>query len=50
MKYKCLMIDHDDTTVDSTPSIHHLAHIEQMKQLGRSHEALDLESLIFNHS
>ncbi|MCF6335217.1 MAG: HAD hydrolase-like protein [Spirochaetales bacterium] len=43
MKYKCLMIDHDDTTVDSTPSIHHPAHLEQMKQLGRSHEALSLE-------
>ena len=43
MKYKCLMIDHDDTTVDSTPSIHHPAHIEQMRQLGRSNEALNLE-------
>jgi beta-phosphoglucomutase-like phosphatase (HAD superfamily) len=43
MKYKCLMIDHDDTSVDSTPSIHHPAHIEQMKQLGRSHQALKLE-------
>ncbi|MCD6398083.1 MAG: HAD family phosphatase [Spirochaetaceae bacterium] len=43
MKYKCLMIDHDDTTVDSTPTIHHPAHIEQMRQLGRSHEALNLE-------
>ncbi len=37
------MIDHDDTTVDSTPSIHHPAHIEQMKRLGRSHQALNLE-------
>jgi len=37
------MIDHDDTTVDSTPSIHHPAHIEQMKQLGRSHQASNLE-------
>ncbi len=37
------MLDHDDTAVDSTPSIHHPAHIEQMKQLGRSHQALNLE-------
>jgi beta-phosphoglucomutase-like phosphatase (HAD superfamily) len=43
MKYKCLMIDHDDTAVDSTPSIHHPAHLEQMKQLGRSHQASSLE-------
>ena len=43
MKYRCLMIDHDDTAVDSTPSIHHPAHIEQMRQLGRSHQALNLE-------
>lgn len=42
MKYCCLMIDHDDTAVDSTPTIHHPAHIEQMRQLGRSHEALSL--------
>ncbi len=37
------MIDHDDTAVDSTPSIHHPAHIEQMKQLGKSHQASDLK-------
>lgn len=37
------MIDHDDTTVDSTPAIHHPAHIEQMRQLGRPHQALNLE-------
>jgi phosphoglycolate phosphatase-like HAD superfamily hydrolase len=36
------MIDHDDTAVDSTPSIHHPAHIEQMRQLGRSHQASSL--------
>ena len=36
------MIDHDDTAVDSTPSIHHPAHLEQMKQLGRSHQASSL--------
>ncbi len=36
------MIDHDDTAVDSTPTIHHPAHIEQMRQLGRSHQASSL--------
>lgn len=43
MKYKCLLIDHDDTTVDSTAAIHHPAHLEQMRQLGRSHQASTLE-------
>ncbi len=37
------MIDHDDTAVDSTPYIHHPAHLEQMKQLGRSHQASSLD-------
>lgn len=37
------MIDHDDTAVDSTLAIHYPAHIEQMRQLGRSHQALSLE-------
>jgi len=43
MKYKCLIIDHDDTTVDSTPSIHYLAHREQMKRIGREKEISTLE-------
>ncbi len=40
MKYSCLLIDHDDTSVNSSPSIHHPAHIEQMKRLGREDEAV----------
>ena len=43
MKYKCLVIDHDDTTVDSTPAIHYLAHQEQMRRLGRESETSTLE-------
>jgi phosphoglycolate phosphatase/pyrophosphatase PpaX len=43
MKYKCLLIDHDDTTVDSTPIIHHVAHLEQMRRLNRSNQAVSLE-------
>lgn len=33
MKYKCLILDHDDTSVQSTPHIHYPAHLEVMKQL-----------------
>jgi len=43
MNYRCLIIDHDDTTVDSTPSVHHKAHLEQMRRLGRQHQALTLQ-------
>jgi len=43
MKYKCLVIDHDDTTVDSTPSIHYLAHQEQMRRIGREKQTSTLE-------
>jgi len=43
MNYQCLLIDHDDTTVDSTPVIHHKAHLEQMRRLNRSRQAVSLE-------
>ncbi len=43
MKYKCLIIDHDDTTVDSTPAIHFLAHQEQMRRIGRESQTSTLE-------
>ena len=43
MRYPCLLIDHDDTAVDSTPAVHYQAHLEQMRRLGRHSEALSLE-------
>lgn len=33
MNYRCLVLDHDDTTVDSSPSIHHPAHVEQIRTI-----------------
>ena len=33
LRYKCLFLDHDDTSVNSTPTIHHKAHIEVMKKM-----------------
>ena len=30
LRYRCLIIDHDDTAVDSTARIHYPAHIEVM--------------------
>ncbi len=43
LKYKCLIIDHDDTAVDSTSSIHHPAHLEAMKILRPGLVPVDLE-------
>ena len=31
LRYKCLFLDHDDTSVNSTPLIHYPAHLEVMK-------------------
>ncbi|MCI7790568.1 MAG: HAD hydrolase-like protein, partial [Lachnospiraceae bacterium] len=31
MKYKCLVLDHDDTVVDSTASIHYPAFLEALR-------------------
>jgi len=43
LRYKAILIDHDDTAVDSTPHIHHPAHQEQMRRLDRVKETLNLE-------
>jgi phosphoglycolate phosphatase/pyrophosphatase PpaX len=33
MKYRCLLLDHDDTAVDSTAAVHYPAHLEALKIL-----------------
>ena len=33
MKFQCLILDHDDTAVDSTREIHYPAHLEVMQTL-----------------
>ena len=33
MKYKCLVLDHDDTTVNSTPCIHYPAFLKILEEL-----------------
>jgi len=43
LKYKCLILDHDDTAVDSTSHIHHPAHLEAMKILRPGLKPLDLK-------
>jgi HAD superfamily hydrolase (TIGR01509 family) len=43
LKYKCLILDHDDTAVDSTASIHHPAHQEVMQQIRPGFTPINLE-------
>ena len=43
MKFKCLILDHDDTSVESTPFIHYPAHQEVMRQLRPNRESVKLE-------
>ena len=33
LKYPCLVLDHDDTVVRSTPTIHYPAFVETLKAL-----------------
>ena len=32
LKYPCLILDHDDTTVNSTATVHHPGFVEYMKK------------------
>ncbi|WP_163340300.1 HAD family hydrolase [Desulfopila sp. IMCC35008] len=43
IRYKCLILDHDDTVVDSTSSIHYPAHLEIMKRLRPEQTPVSLE-------
>ncbi len=43
MKPKCLVLDHDDTAVDSTASVHYPAHLEVMKRLRPDMPIIDLD-------
>jgi phosphoglycolate phosphatase/pyrophosphatase PpaX len=33
MRYRCLLIDHDDTAVDSTEAVHYPAHLAALREL-----------------
>jgi phosphoglycolate phosphatase/pyrophosphatase PpaX len=41
--YKCLILDHDDTAVNSTALIHHPSHVESMRILRPQAPPIDLE-------
>lgn len=46
MKYRCLILDHDDTAVKSTPDIHHPSFVEALKTLRPELEQLSLEQFV----
>ena len=47
MRYKCLVLDHDDTVVNSSQSIHFPAFLQTLKTLRPNDELLTFED--FNH-
>ena len=44
MRYRCLILDHDDTSVESTSEIHYPAHVETMKRMRPDIEPVDLDT------
>ncbi len=49
MKYKCIILDHDDTAVDSTADIHYPAHLETMKVLRPEDDIISLEDWLLKN-
>ena len=46
MKYRCLVLDHDDTVVKSTAEIHYPSFVEAMKILRPDMKSLNLEEFV----
>ncbi len=46
MKYRCLVLDHDDTVVKSTPDIHYPSFAEALKVLRPGSKPLSLEEFV----
>ena len=46
MKYKCLILDHDDTVTMSTPNIHYPSFVEALKVLRPNTEPLTFEEFV----
>jgi beta-phosphoglucomutase-like phosphatase (HAD superfamily) len=43
LPYQCLILDHDDTAVNSTALIHYPSHVESMRRLRPQTAAIDLD-------
>lgn len=49
LRYPCLLLDHDDTALDSTATIHHPAHVTAMARLRPGERAVDLEGFFLKN-
>ena len=49
MSYRCLVVDHDDTSVMSTPSLHYPAHVEAMRRLRPGFKPIGLEGWLIKN-
>ena len=43
LRYACLILDHDDTAVNSTPFVHYPSHVHAMRELRPWHTPIDLD-------
>ncbi len=46
MRYRCLILDHDDTVVKSTPDIHYPSFVEAVRTLRPNEKPLSLEEFV----
>ena len=46
MRYRCLILDHDDTVVKSTPEIHYPSFVDSLKELRPDMTPLSLEEFV----
>lgn len=50
IRFRCLVIDHDDTTVESTAAVHYPAHVRSMEELRPGQPIVDLDTwFLKNH-
>jgi phosphoglycolate phosphatase/pyrophosphatase PpaX len=49
LRYRCLLLDHDDTAMDSTATVHHPAHVASMALLRPGERAVDLEGFFLKN-
>jgi phosphoglycolate phosphatase len=46
LKYKCLILDHDDTSVKSTPDIHYPSFVQALKELRPNEKPITFEEFV----
>ncbi|MFD2925328.1 HAD family hydrolase [Halobacillus naozhouensis] len=46
LRYKCLILDHDDTAVKSTPEIHYPSFVQALKELRPNEKTLTFEEFV----